>query len=113
MLFSFFLSSDSQFQEPNPSISSLGGLFQNSRIAPNPIRTEEAIETVLKKIMAVILFSPTACRQLAQFLAAIVFFHGTEYFLAIGIHGKPRVSSSYSSVIQDIVLFSSGHLVPR
>eukprot|EP00268_Persea_americana_P046340 TRINITY_DN4773_c1_g1_i6.p1 TRINITY_DN4773_c1_g1~~TRINITY_DN4773_c1_g1_i6.p1 ORF type:complete len:250 (-),score=20.50 TRINITY_DN4773_c1_g1_i6:748-1497(-) len=104
MLFSFFLSSDSQFQEPNPSISSLGGLFQNSRIAPNPIRTEEAIETVLKKIMAVILFSPTACRQLAQFLAAIVFFHGTEYFLAIGIHGKPRVSSSSLLISKQYIL---------
>lgn len=41
--------------------------------------------------MAVV-FSYTACRQLSQMFAAIIFFHGSEYILAVGIHGKSNVT---------------------
>ncbi|KAI3452754.1 hypothetical protein Pfo_009417 [Paulownia fortunei] len=34
------------------------------------------------------IFSFTACRQLSQMFFAIIFFHCSEYVLAIGIHGK-------------------------
>ncbi|XP_008221072.1 PREDICTED: protein-S-isoprenylcysteine O-methyltransferase A-like [Prunus mume] len=37
-------------------------------------------------------FSYTACRQLSQMFAAIIFFHGSEYILAVGIHGKSNVT---------------------
>ncbi|XP_010914196.1 probable protein-S-isoprenylcysteine O-methyltransferase [Elaeis guineensis] len=30
--------------------------------------------------------------QLLRFLVAVVFFHGSEYFLAVAIHGRSRVS---------------------
>ncbi|XP_019107461.2 protein-S-isoprenylcysteine O-methyltransferase A [Beta vulgaris subsp. vulgaris] len=38
------------------------------------------------------LFSFTACRQLSQFLAAILFFHISEYFLSIFVHGRSNVT---------------------
>ncbi|KAL8518998.1 hypothetical protein ACS0TY_010084 [Phlomoides rotata] len=34
------------------------------------------------------MFSFTAYRQLSQMLLAVIFFHGSEYILAISIHGK-------------------------
>ncbi|KAL3502306.1 hypothetical protein ACH5RR_036755 [Cinchona calisaya] len=38
------------------------------------------------------IFSYTACRQLLQMFFAIIFFHGSEYILAMAIHGKSSVS---------------------
>ncbi|XP_021774249.1 protein-S-isoprenylcysteine O-methyltransferase A-like [Chenopodium quinoa] len=38
------------------------------------------------------LFSSTACRQLSQFIVAIGFFHVSEYFLAVYIHGRSNVT---------------------
>lgn len=38
------------------------------------------------------IFSYTACRQLLQMLFAIIFFHISEYILAIAIHGKMNVT---------------------
>ncbi|XP_057458053.1 protein-S-isoprenylcysteine O-methyltransferase A-like [Lotus japonicus] len=38
------------------------------------------------------ILSYTACRQLSQMFLAIIFFHGSEYFLAVMIHGRSRVS---------------------
>ncbi|PIN10092.1 Farnesyl cysteine-carboxyl methyltransferase [Handroanthus impetiginosus] len=38
------------------------------------------------------LFSSTACRQLLQMFFAIIFFHASEYLLAIVIHGKNSVT---------------------
>lgn len=38
------------------------------------------------------IFSHTACRQLLQMLFAIIFFHISEYILAIAIHGKMNVT---------------------
>lgn len=38
------------------------------------------------------LFSLTACRQLSQMFFAVIFFHGSEYVLAISFHGKNSVS---------------------
>ncbi|XP_002531593.2 protein-S-isoprenylcysteine O-methyltransferase A isoform X2 [Ricinus communis] len=37
-------------------------------------------------------FGYTACRQLSQMFSAIIFFHISEYLLAVGIHGKSNVS---------------------
>nr|AFK34748.1 unknown [Lotus japonicus] len=34
----------------------------------------------------------TACRQLSQMFFAIIFFHGSEYFLAVIIHGRSSVT---------------------
>ncbi|XP_022884541.1 protein-S-isoprenylcysteine O-methyltransferase A-like [Olea europaea var. sylvestris] len=38
------------------------------------------------------IFSHMACRQLLQMLFAIIFFHISEYILAIAIHGKMNVT---------------------
>lgn len=38
------------------------------------------------------IFSYTACRQLLQMFFAIIFFHASEYVLAMGIHGKSSVT---------------------
>nr|XP_027095778.1 protein-S-isoprenylcysteine O-methyltransferase B-like isoform X1 [Coffea arabica] len=38
------------------------------------------------------IFNYTACRQLLQMFCAIVFFHGSEYVLAMAIHGKSSVT---------------------
>ncbi|XP_028766951.1 protein-S-isoprenylcysteine O-methyltransferase A [Neltuma alba] len=38
------------------------------------------------------IYSPTACRQLSQMAIAIIFFHGSEYLLALSIHGRSNVS---------------------
>ncbi|KAI9085044.1 hypothetical protein K1719_033036 [Acacia pycnantha] len=38
------------------------------------------------------IFSPTACRQLSQMVIAIIFFHSSEFLLALSIHGKSTVS---------------------
>ncbi|KAK6160169.1 hypothetical protein DH2020_003550 [Rehmannia glutinosa] len=38
------------------------------------------------------IFSFTACRQLSQMFFAIIFFHCSEYVLAVAIHGKNSVS---------------------
>lgn len=38
------------------------------------------------------IFSYTACRQLSQMFFAIIFFHVSEYFLAIASHGKSNVT---------------------
>ncbi|XP_078171821.1 S-isoprenylcysteine O-methyltransferase [Carex rostrata] len=44
--------------------------------------------------MADALTSYTAIRQISQFVGAIVFFHVSEYFLAIFFHGRSNVSCS-------------------
>ncbi|XP_031473705.1 probable protein-S-isoprenylcysteine O-methyltransferase isoform X1 [Nymphaea colorata] len=36
----------------------------------------------------------TWCRQLLQMLAAVVFFHASEYALAVRFHGRHRVNAS-------------------
>ncbi|XP_057449299.1 protein-S-isoprenylcysteine O-methyltransferase A-like [Lotus japonicus] len=38
------------------------------------------------------ILSYTACRQLSQMFVAIIFFHGSEYFLAVRIHGRSSVT---------------------
>ncbi|XP_061356045.1 protein-S-isoprenylcysteine O-methyltransferase A-like isoform X2 [Gastrolobium bilobum] len=38
------------------------------------------------------ILSYTACRQLSSMFLAIIFFHGSEYFLALVIHGRSRVT---------------------
>ncbi|XP_027098418.1 protein-S-isoprenylcysteine O-methyltransferase B-like [Coffea eugenioides] len=38
------------------------------------------------------IFNYTACRQLLQMFCAIVFFHGSEYVLAMAIHGKSSIT---------------------
>ncbi|KAA8541478.1 hypothetical protein F0562_025441 [Nyssa sinensis] len=38
------------------------------------------------------LFSYTACRQLSQLFLAIIFFHSSEYILAIAFHGRSNVT---------------------
>ncbi|XP_010067031.1 protein-S-isoprenylcysteine O-methyltransferase A isoform X1 [Eucalyptus grandis] len=34
----------------------------------------------------------TACRQLSQLLLSIIFFHGSEYVLAVAFHGRSNVT---------------------
>ncbi|XP_038877249.1 protein-S-isoprenylcysteine O-methyltransferase B-like isoform X2 [Benincasa hispida] len=38
------------------------------------------------------IFSYTACRHLSQMMFAIIFFHSSEYILAVGIHGRSNVT---------------------
>ncbi|KAL2936798.1 Protein-S-isoprenylcysteine O-methyltransferase B [Bienertia sinuspersici] len=38
------------------------------------------------------LFSYTACRQLSEFIVAIIFFHVSEYLLAVCTHGRSTVT---------------------
>ncbi|KAB1206442.1 Protein-S-isoprenylcysteine O-methyltransferase B [Morella rubra] len=38
------------------------------------------------------IFSYTACRQLSQMFLAIIFFHSSEYVLAVAMHGRSNVS---------------------
>ncbi|OWM90661.1 hypothetical protein CDL15_Pgr020966 [Punica granatum] len=40
------------------------------------------------------ILSYTACRQLSQLLASVIFFHGSEYVLAISFHGRSDVTLS-------------------
>ena len=49
-------------------------------------------------------FSYTACRQLSQLFLAILFFHSSEYIIAITIHGRSNVT--FSSL-----LISRGYLL--
>ncbi|KAH9620448.1 hypothetical protein KSS87_017384 [Heliosperma pusillum] len=37
-------------------------------------------------------FSYTACRQLSQFIAAVLFFHTSEYALSVWTHGRSNVT---------------------
>ncbi|KAL6329171.1 hypothetical protein AAG906_011630 [Vitis piasezkii] len=37
-------------------------------------------------------FSYTACRQLSQMFLAILFFHSSEYVIAVNIHGRSNVT---------------------
>ena len=61
------------------------------------------IKEIKKKKMAEI-FNYTACRQLTQMFLAVVFFHGSEYLLAIGIHGKSNVTLKSLLVSKHYVL---------
>ncbi|KAJ9184629.1 hypothetical protein P3X46_004336 [Hevea brasiliensis] len=38
------------------------------------------------------IFSYTSCRQLSQMFLAIIFFHSSEYILAVASHGKSNVT---------------------
>ncbi|KAH1073996.1 hypothetical protein J1N35_026324 [Gossypium stocksii] len=38
------------------------------------------------------ILSYTACRQLSQMFLAVVFFHSSEYILAVAIHGRSNVT---------------------
>lgn len=40
------------------------------------------------------IFNYTTCRQLSQMLFAVIFFNGSEYFLAVAIHGSNVTRSS-------------------
>lgn len=57
------------------------------------------------------IFSYTACRQLSQMFAAIIFFHVSEYFLAAGIHGRQNVALSSLLISKHYILAMVGSLV--
>ncbi|XP_010928679.2 probable protein-S-isoprenylcysteine O-methyltransferase isoform X1 [Elaeis guineensis] len=70
-------------RNPSPSVASAragGGI----RVFPWGWKVE----------MAEIFLGYAAIRQLSQFFAALVFFHASEYALAIAIHGRSDVSVS-------------------
>ncbi|KAF2289563.1 hypothetical protein GH714_037163 [Hevea brasiliensis] len=50
------------------------------------------------------IFGYTTCRQLSQMFLAIIFFHGSEYILAVAFHGK-------SNVTLKSLLISKNHLL--
>ncbi|XP_024982315.1 protein-S-isoprenylcysteine O-methyltransferase B-like isoform X1 [Cynara cardunculus var. scolymus] len=50
------------------------------------------------------IFSYTACRQLSQMFFAVLFFHGSEYLLAIIFHGKSNVTLKSLLISQQYVL---------
>ncbi|CAL0332606.1 unnamed protein product [Lupinus luteus] len=50
------------------------------------------------------LLSYTACRQLSQMLLAILFFHSSEYFLAIAFHGRSSVTLKSLLISEHYVL---------
>uniref|UniRef100_A0A1D1Z7Y9 Protein-S-isoprenylcysteine O-methyltransferase n=1 Tax=Anthurium amnicola TaxID=1678845 RepID=A0A1D1Z7Y9_9ARAE len=54
--------------------------------------------------MAGALLGYTAGRQLSQLLAAIVFFHGSEYALAVAFHGKSNISLSSLLISKQYIL---------
>ncbi|XP_072995022.1 probable protein-S-isoprenylcysteine O-methyltransferase isoform X1 [Typha latifolia] len=57
--------------------------------------------------MAEFLMNYTACRQLVQFLAAIIFFHASEYALAVAFHGRSLVSTTSLLVSKQYALAMS------
>lgn len=59
-------------------------------------------------ILSTDLFGYTVLRQLSQFVASIVFFNGSEYFLAASIHGTSTVDSSckYQRAVFFVILTS-------
>ncbi|XP_050373332.1 protein-S-isoprenylcysteine O-methyltransferase A isoform X2 [Argentina anserina] len=65
------------------SVSSFAGLTPLQQI-PHLIRS---IVTKMEQV-----FTYTACRQLSQMFAAMIFFHVSEYILAASIHGKENVT---------------------
>ncbi|KDP21915.1 hypothetical protein JCGZ_03053 [Jatropha curcas] len=50
------------------------------------------------------IFSYTACRQLSQMFLAIIFFHVSEYILAIAFHGKSNVTLSSLLISKNYLL---------
>lgn len=50
------------------------------------------------------LLSYTACRQLSQMFLAIIFFHSSEYFLAIAVHGASSVTLKSLLISKQYVL---------
>ncbi|XP_010521927.1 PREDICTED: protein-S-isoprenylcysteine O-methyltransferase A isoform X2 [Tarenaya hassleriana] len=50
------------------------------------------------------IFGYTGCRQLSQMLLAIIFFHTSEYILAITIHGASNVSLSSLLISKHYIL---------
>ncbi|KAL9231906.1 hypothetical protein vseg_007067 [Gypsophila vaccaria] len=57
------------------------------------------------------IFSYTACRQLAQFVAAIVFFHASEYALAVGTHGRSNVTLRSLLISKNYIVAMIGSLI--
>ncbi|CAN6549915.1 unnamed protein product [Malus baccata var. baccata] len=53
-------------------------------------QSQKSIHTIVANMAQ--LFSYTACRQLSQMFLAVIFFHGSEYILAVGVHGKSNVT---------------------
>lgn len=53
-------------------------------------QSQNLIHPILANMVEV--FSYTATRQLSQMFVAIIFFHVSEYILAVGIHGKANVT---------------------
>ena len=62
----------------------------------------EIIEIKEKKMAEI--FNYTAYKQLTQMFLVVVFFHGNEYLLAIGIHGKSNVTLKSLLVSKHYVL---------
>ncbi|XP_057972049.1 protein-S-isoprenylcysteine O-methyltransferase A [Malania oleifera] len=50
------------------------------------------------------IISYTACRQLSQMFLAIIFFHGSEYILAVSFHGRSNVTLSSLLITKNYVL---------
>nr|DAD27531.1 TPA_asm: hypothetical protein HUJ06_028999 [Nelumbo nucifera] len=63
----------------------------------------------LKMVTAFV--SHTALRQLSQFFAAVVFFHTTEYILAIFFHGRSSVTLSSLLISKNYVIALSFSLL--
>ncbi|GER51434.1 protein-s isoprenylcysteine O-methyltransferase [Striga asiatica] len=57
------------------------------------------------------IFNYTTCRQLSQMLFAIIFFHSSEYVLAITFHGKNNVSLRSLLISKNYLLAMIGSLV--
>lgn len=75
------------------SINCSERLIPSAFSLPKPISTVEIL-TFVERRMAEVIFGYTACRQLKQFFSAIAFFHGSEYVLAVAIHGRHNVTFS-------------------
>ncbi|XP_052207571.1 protein-S-isoprenylcysteine O-methyltransferase A-like [Diospyros lotus] len=57
------------------------------------------------------IFGYTACRQLSQMLFAVIFFHGSEYALAVIIHGRSNVRLSSLLISTNYLLALIGALL--
>ncbi|XP_056160332.1 protein-S-isoprenylcysteine O-methyltransferase A-like [Syzygium oleosum] len=50
------------------------------------------------------IYSYTACRQLSELLLSIIFFHGSEYILAVAFHGRSNVTLKSLLISQNYLL---------
>lgn len=62
----------------------------------------DSVLILLSKMMEVL--TPTACTQLSEMFLAVIFFHSSEYLLAIAFHGRPNVTLGSLLISQNYLI---------